>query len=255
MEARRPLDAGARRSGYNWGALLLLTSALILGFLHGLGADHLMAIAALSMGSGGEAPAIRRTRALGVAVRFAIGHALLLGLGAAGLLLLGWSLPLIVEQGGEMLGGLLLIGFGVVGLWSVWSGRVYGHVHGPAHVHGTGASEHFHLHLGRQDHHPPPSAHSHLPTIVGAAFAVSSLRALTMLAPFGASATAASLPTLLVLIAVFAVGILLSMSLFGVAVARVLSTRAMQRLGGAAGAAMAVASILLGVYWAGTAAL
>jgi hypothetical protein len=58
-----------------------------------------------------------------------------------------------------------------------------------------------------------------------------------------------------VLIAVFAVGILLSMSLFGVAFARVLSTRAMQRLGGAAGAAMAVASILLGVYWAGTAAL
>jgi nickel/cobalt transporter (NicO) family protein len=222
--------------------LLLLTSALMLGFLHGLGADHLMAIAALSMGVGGEAPAIRRARAFGVAVRFAIGHALLLGLGAGALIVLGWSLPLVVEQGGELLGGVLLVLFGLIGVWSVWSGRLYGHAH-------SGDAAHFHLHLGRRDHHPLPSAHSHLPTIVGAAFAISSLRALTLLAPFGAGADAASLPTLLLLIAVFAVGILLSMSLFGVAFARLLSTRAMQRLGRAAGLTMALASMALGGYW------
>lgn len=205
-----------------------------------------MAIAALSMGVGGEAPAMRRARALGVAVRFAVGHALLLGLGAGALLMLGWSLPLMVERGGEMLGGVLLVGFGAIGLWSVWSGRIY------SHSHATDAG-HFHLHIGRRDHHPLPSAHSHLPTIVGAAFAVSSLRALTLLAPFGTRADAASLPTLLVLIAVFAVGILLSMSLFGVAFARLLSARAMQRLGRSAAAVMAVASIVLGVYWVGSA--
>jgi nickel/cobalt exporter len=226
--------------------VILLTSALVLGFLHGLGADHLMAIAALSMGVGGEAPAIRRARALGVAVRFAVGHALLLGLGAGALLALGWSLPLMVERGGEVLGGALLVVFGAIGLWSVWTGRVYGHTH-------ASHAGHFHLHIGRRDHHPLPSAHSHLPTIVGAAFAVSSLRALTMLAPFGARADAASLPMLLILIAVFAVGILLSMSLFGVAFARLLSARAMQRLGRAAGATMALASIVLGVYWVGSA--
>ena len=112
--------------------VLLLASALVLGFLHGLGADHLMAIAALSIGATGEAPALRRARAMGVAVRFAIGHALLLALGAGGLIVLGWSLPLVVERSGEMLGGMLLIVFGVVGLWSVAAGRVYGHTH----VHG-----------------------------------------------------------------------------------------------------------------------
>ena len=96
-------------------------------------------------------------------------------------IVLGWSLPLVVERSGEMLGGMLLIVFGVVGLWSVAAGRVYGHTH----VHGREQAPHFHLHVGRPDHHPAPSAHSHLPTIVGAAFAVSSLRALTMLAPFG----------------------------------------------------------------------
>ena len=99
----------------------------------------------------------------------------------AALIVLGWSLPLVVERSGEMLGGILLIVFGVVGLWSVAAGRVYGHTH----VHGREQAPHFHLHVGRRDHHPAPSAHSHLPTIVGAAFAVSSLRALTMLAPFG----------------------------------------------------------------------
>jgi hypothetical protein len=80
--------------------VLLLASALVLGFLHGLGADHLMAIAALSIGATGEAPALRRARAMGVAVRFAIGHALLLALGAGGLIVLGWSLPLVVERSG-----------------------------------------------------------------------------------------------------------------------------------------------------------
>ena len=225
--------------------MLLLTSALALGFLHGLGADHLMAIAALSMGRTGDAPAVRRARAMGVAVRFAAGHALLLALGAGGLIVLGWSLPLIVERSGEMLGGGLLIVFGVIGLWSVATDRVYGHTHVQGHDHHA----HFHLHVGRRARHPLPSAHSHLPTFVGAAFAVSSLRALTMLAPFGHRVDTASVAMLLALIVVFAVGILLSMSLFGVAFARLMSARVVQRLGRAGGAVMAAASIALGVYW------
>jgi hypothetical protein len=161
--------------------VILLSSALILGILHGLGADHLMAIAALSVGPGGEAPAVKRARAFGVAVRFAIGHALLLAIGAGALIALGWSLPIVVERGGEVLGGMLLVGLGGVGLWGVTAGRVYGHTH----THGHETDPHWHLHIGRRDRHPMPGAHSHLPTVIGAAFAVSSLRALTLLTPFG----------------------------------------------------------------------
>jgi nickel/cobalt transporter (NicO) family protein len=225
--------------------LILISTALGLGFLHGLGADHLMAIAALSLGPGAEPPAAKRARALGVAVRFAVGHAVLLALGAGTLLLLGWSLPIVVERGGELLGGLLLIGLGAVGLWGVGAGRVYGHTH----RHGHEAAPHWHLHIGRRERHPLPGAHSHLPTIIGAAFAVSSLRALTLLAPFGDRLGAAPLPMLLGLITVFAAGILLSMSLFGVAFASLMSARVVARLGRASGAAMALASIALGVYW------
>ena len=55
--------------------------------------------------------------------------------------------------------------------------------------------------------------------------------------------------TLLGLIALFGVGILLSMSLFGVVLARVLSLRAIERLGHTAAVVVAVASIGLGLGW------
>jgi nickel/cobalt exporter len=225
--------------------VLLLSSALLLGVLHGLGADHLMAIAALSLGPGGEAPAVRRARAFGVAVRFALGHALLLAVGAGALIVLGWSLPIVVERGGEVLGGVLLVVLGGVGLWGVTAGRVYGHTHAQGHE----ADAHWHLHIGRRDRHPMPGAHSHLPTVIGAAFAVSSLRALTLLTPFGDRLGGAPLPMLLGLIIVFAAGILLSMSLFGVAFAGLMTTARVTRLGRAAGGAMGIASIALGLFW------
>lgn len=223
---------------------MLISSALVLGFLHGLGTDHLMAIAALSLAPS-DVRGAYRTRALAVAIRFAIGHALFLAVGAGALIVLGWSLPLAVERGGEILGGTLLVLFGAAGIWGLVSGRIYGHTH----QHGNEPAAHWHLHVGRRDHHPPATAHSHLPTIIGAAFAISSLRALTMLAPFGDSLDAAPLSTLLLLIAVFGVGILLSMSLFGIAFARFMSAAAAVRLGRAAAFVMAVASIGLGVLW------
>jgi nickel/cobalt exporter len=225
--------------------VLLFSSALFLGFIHGLGADHLMAIGALSIGCASDARTTHRARTLGVAIRFAMGHALLLAAGAGAMILLGWSLPIVAERGGEMLGGALLVLLGAAGVWGLATGRLYGHTH----ARGGEPVPHFHVHIGRRERHPLPSAHSHVPTIIGAAFAVSSLRALTMLAPFGHRADAAALPTLLALIAVFAIGILLSMSLFGLIFARLISARAIQRVGRIAAGAIALASIALGVFW------
>ena len=204
--------------------MFLLLSALFLGFLHGLGPDHLMAIAALSVDPRVESAAARRARAVGVAIRFALGHAVLLALGAGLIVLIGWSIPSPVERGGEMLGGALLIVMGLVTLQHMFAHREQG-----------------------------PHAHSHLPTLIGAAFAVSSLRALAMLTPFGAGVETSPLPVLLGLIVVFAAGILGSMVLFGVALAGVLSTRALQGMGRGAGALVGVSSVILGVAWVVTA--
>jgi nickel/cobalt transporter (NicO) family protein len=226
---------------------LILATALFLGFLHGLGADHLMAIAALTVDGSVMTASARRARALGVAVRFATGHALLLGLGTGLIVLAGWTIPTVVERGGEVLGGALLILMGVLALAGIFSGRVYGHTH----VHGREPQPHWHLHVGRRERHT--ASHSHLPTILGAAFAISSLRALAMLTPFGGGLATASLSLLVVLIGLFAVGILLSMSLFGVALARILSADALERVGQAAGMLVGVSSIVLGAAWIVTA--
>jgi hypothetical protein len=213
--------------------VLLVLSAFALGFLHGLGGDHLMAIAALSMDGDARSAAARRARALGVALRFAIGHALLLGVGAALIVLIGWSIPAHLERGGEMLGGALLIVMGLVTLQHL--------------------KHHHHGHVGRHAHPAHLTHPTHIPAMIGAAFAVSSLRAVVMLTPFGQHAGSQPLPVLVALIGMFAVGILASMSLFGVLLAGVLSTRALQRVDHGAGALVGVSSILLGIAWVATA--
>ena len=174
-----------------------------------------MAIAALAVTETGETSAVRRARALGVAVRFALGHAALLAVGAGGLIALGWSLPVVIERDAPMIETL-------------------------ADAEGL-----------RPDRHPRSSVHSHLPTLIGAAFAVSSLRALALLAPFGNRAGAAPLPVLLGLVTVFAAGVLLSMSLFGVAFANLMSARVVGRLGRTAAGTMGLASLMMGTYWMG----
>src|SRR5258708_34081222 len=196
-----------------------------------------MAIAALSMdGDPGDRTAgARRARALSVAVRFAAGHGGLPGRGAGLNVTIGWSIPPHVERGGEMLGGALLIVMGLVTLQHLVAHRP------PSPFHGFGeAGAH-------------RASHSHLPTMIGAAFAVSSLRALAMLTPFGAQLGTAPLPVLLALIGIFAVGILISMSLFGVARAGGLCTKAVQRVGQGAGALVGLSSVVLGVAWVVTA--
>jgi nickel/cobalt transporter (NicO) family protein len=225
---------------------VLTLTVLVLGFLHGLGADHLIAIAALSAGPAGQQPPYART--VGIAVRFALGHALLLALGTTLVLVLGWNIPLMVERAGEMIGGLILVALGAVVMWMGLTRRLYVHSHPHAHLPNHTEHSHWHVHLGRQHQHPVPAGHSAVPGILGGVFAVSGLRALTLLAPFETVRT--SMPGLLTLVVVFALGILLSMSIFGVVLARAMkSPRVTARVAEAAGLTTAVASVVLGLYW------
>ena len=163
-------------------------------------------------------------------------------------MLLGWQIPVLLERTGELVGGVLLIALGAFSLWVAFSQQLYGHTH----THGDSMHTHWHVHLGRRSRHPAGD-HSHVPGILGAVFAVSGLRALTMMAPFGdavAGGLAASLATLLYLIGVFAVGIVISMSLFGVVLSRVLGSVWLARhIGRGAAVLTALASIGLGIYW------
>ena len=224
--------------------LVMASSALTLGFLHGLGADHLMAIAALTANTSAEG---RYARVLRTAVGFALGHAAVLGAGAILAVTAGLLVPASVSSGAEKFGGGLLVVMGAYGLWSLSTGRADAHAHGMTE---SAPTSRWHLHLSRATGHAP---HSHggaaLPLVIGALFAVSSLRMVMLLQPFSPDAQALALPGLLALIVLFGAGILLSMSLFGVVLARVLSFRAVSQIGRAAAALIAIASIALGVYW------
>ena len=235
--------ASSRYNSFPMSLLPLAASALTLGVLHGLGGDHLMAIAALSVGRAGD----RRHRVIRTAVSFACGHTLVLATGAVIAVLFGVALPAAVSSGAERIGGLLLIALGVTGLWGIASGRAYGHIHREA----DGPSR-WHVHVGHPSGHSATHAHPILPTAMGAVFAVSSLRALMLLQPFGADARALALPGVLLLVVLFGLGILLSMSIFGMLLARVLSIRAVSVLGQFAAGLVAIASIVLGAYWMST---
>ena len=200
-----------------------------------------MAIAALSVNNGRTAR--RPVRVVRTAMQFACGHILTLGVGVVVALTSGWMLPAAFVGGAERVGGALLVVLGGAGLWSTLTGTAYGHIH----------TEHdgrprWHLHFGAGHAHAT-HAHSSVPTLMGAVFALSSLRAIVLLAPMGASLTAMALPTVLLLVLLFGLGILLSMSLFGVVLARALSMRAVSLLGRTAAGLVATTSVLLGTYW------
>ena len=246
-QARKPKAESPKPVAYN--PSVLTSSMLALGFLHGLGADHLMAIAALSLATP-LGPA-RYARAFGLALKFAIGHALLLALGAGLVLFFGWQIPARVEQGGEFLGGCLLIALGLVVGWMTATGRLYVHSH--VHEHGEHAHGHWHLHVGHTHRHGSHAAtvHTMLPGVLGALFAVSGLRALVLSLPLWDSASgAAPFGTLLFLVTLFALGILLSMSLFGIVLAHTLADRRMTgHVARFSAGVTALGSLALGIYW------
>ena len=218
---------------------------LALGFVHGLGADHLMAIAALSLATP-LGPA-RYGRAFWLAVRFAVGHALLLSAGAAAVLFFGWQIPVRLEQTGEFAGGCLLIVMGLVGSWLAYTGRVYAHAHAHAHEGHALFHSHWHLHVGKQHSHRP-AVHTALPGVMGAVFAVSGLRALILSLPMWNAEHRFGM--LLFLVTLFALGILASMSLFGIVLAHTINTPRMTRqVARCAAAATAAGSFGLGLYW------
>jgi len=200
-----------------------------------------MAIAALSIDGRVER---RRQRVIKTAVQFAFGHALMLGAGVLAAVTFGWILPAALASSAERVGGAVLVVIGAAGLWTTWTGRAYSHVHRE-----TDGRTRWHLHFGRHGHAHESHAHSAMPVAMGAVFAVSSLRALVLLAPMGTSLTSLAIPVILLLVLLFGVGILLSMSLFGVVLARVVSLHHLQMLGRWAGVLVAAASIALGGYW------
>lgn len=197
------------------------------GFLHGLGPDHCAAVATLGSSARGD-----RRAAVGVALRFALGHALVLGVLAGVCLLLGVGLSETFEQWAEIFGGGVLLAVALAALF--FPGALsHGHPHFAKHADG-------HVHVGN-------GVGNGVGTAAGALMAISGARGLLLALPplvIGGSFSAAAwtyLPG-------FAVGVMVSMAGFGW-----LWSLGLSKLNDAAlrwaHRSVALASAALGLFW------
>nr|AYM52317.1 hypothetical protein [Hyalangium minutum] len=197
------------------------------GLLHAVGPDHCAAMATLNtLGTS------RRRAALLTALRFACGHAAVLGAVAAVCLLAGVGLSEAFERWAEVFGGGVLVALAVTALLFPNSLR-HGHPHLPGHT----VEPHHHV-------------HEKVSTAAGALMAVSGVRSLLLALPpllMGGSMSLGAwsyLPG-------FALGILLGMGAVGLVFAE-----GMSRLGAGIATwvhrAIAVGSGALGMFWIGS---
>ncbi|HXZ79789.1 MAG TPA: hypothetical protein VEG30_07660 [Terriglobales bacterium] len=191
--------------------MLLLAAIFAAGLLHGIGPDHLAAISTFGFAVGHNF-----RRVVFFAMRFAGGHALVLGaagvLGHFGRMLLSPSW----ERRFDLAGGGLLVFTGVLALWALITGRVKIHEHG--HTHGAAHHGHYHLHLGVGHAHAPaqenrrPEQHQHLhgglAATLGILFALGGTRSLIAVVPIAISQT---LAITILRVSVFVLGIIVSM--------------------------------------------
>jgi nickel/cobalt transporter (NicO) family protein len=197
------------------------------GLLHAVGPDHCAAMATLNtLGEG------RRRAALRTALRFACGHAAVLGGVATVCLLAGVGLSEAFERWAEVFGGGVLVALAITALLFPNSLR------------------HGHPHLAGHTEDPHSHAHESVSTAAGALMAVSGVRSLLLALPpllMGGSMSLAAwsyLPG-------FALGILLGMGAVGLLFAEGMS-RLGSRLATWVHRAVALSSGALGVFWIGS---
>lgn len=148
-----------------------------------------------------------RRAAVGTAIRFAVGHALMLGLLALVCLLAGIGISETFERWAEIFGGAVLLALALAALFFPHVLR-HGHPHLPGH--------------GDSHVHPPADRSARVSTATGALMAISGTRSLLLALPPLVVGGAFSLQAWAYLPG-FALGVLVSMSAFGLVAAEGLS--------------------------------
>jgi hypothetical protein len=247
-------------------AVLALATAAMLGFLHALEVDHMIAVTSFVS----SRPAVRTAAIFGA--RWGLGHSVSVLLAGGILVLTGLRLPSRFDQIAEVVVGLMLIGLGA---WAIRASRKL-HLH-PAEEHGDHV--HLHAHGGRvvgldhphqhgdsahrersheqhdhhHHHHHHPHRHSgHGITLVGMMHGLSGTSAVVALVPVTLMSSA--LLGLGYLVA-FGVGVTAGMTLYAMVAAGAMRTAAERSLlwGRRISAGVGLAGIGVGLWWVATA--
>ena len=218
----------------------VLLFSLLNGIYHGIGADHMLAVSTLAR------KGARRADVARLGLRFGMAHAGVLLVLCTVAVIWNFSVSPAWESRAEIFGGALLI---LLGAWTFleWL-REAGHIHSHQHTHAPDAPPHTHYHFHLQEDHPKKHTHPHTSTLLGALFAFSGLRALLITAvPIMQSR---SLWLILLYLGVFGLGIILSMTVWGLIFGSALKG---ERSGHWVSLTLSLSSVALGMYWIGTA--
>lgn len=182
--------------------MLLLSVLFLTGIIHGVGPDHLAAITAFGAAVGRDF-----RRVVFFAVRFALGHAVVLAV--AGLIgHFGQKLlPERIETAFEIGAGALLAFFGLVLLLGLLTKKIRVHEH--HHHHDGEVHHHFHLHVAAFERHE--HVHGMAAFSIGALFAMGGARSLLTVLPIAFGHT---LVESLLRVAAFCLGIVVSMVVY-----------------------------------------
>lgn len=183
----------------------LLALAFSLGVIHALDADHVMAVSNFI----GKRSTLRRN--LIFCSRWAIGHGTALFVIGFAVFIMGQTVPAGLSHIAEQAVGIVLI---LLGLWVLWDLRrknahIHFHQHHdlPKHAHW-----HRHDHLNNQPHAQDNHTHSHGAVMIGILHGTAGSAPLLALIPL----TQIDSPFLgMLYLLIFAIGVLLSMLLFG----------------------------------------
>lgn len=220
--------------------LATLATACLLGFLHALEVDHMVAVTAF----------VSRRPALATAARFGfrwgLGHSVAVLLAGGVLVLTGLRWSEQWDHLAEAAVGVMLVG---IGLWSLRATRNL-HVHLPAehgdhahlHTHGHGAEAH------RHGHHHHPGGHRHGMTLVGMLHGLAGTTGAVALLPI----TLLDRPAVaLGYLVIFGLGVTVAMTIYAA-----ITAAAMRRASGASIAlgrritrVVGLAGVVVGGWW------
>ena len=233
----------------------MLATALMLGFLHALEVDHMIAVTTFVS----TRPAIRSAARFGV--RWGLGHSLaVLGFGVA-LLATGLRWPERYDAIGEAIVGVMLVGLGA---WAIVASRKL-HLHRPEehgghahlHVHPRPAATHdghahphdeHHPAARHHHHHAHPHRHGHGITLVGLMHGLAGTTAVVALVPV---AMIDRLWWGVAYLVAFGVGVTAAMALYAVLAALAMGRAAEHSLtwGRRIAALIGIAGMLVGTSW------
>jgi sulfite exporter TauE/SafE len=210
----------------------LLLTAFVIGLVHALEPDHMVAVTTFVTRRPGARAAV------GFGVRWGLGHALAVVVVGTIIIALGVQVPSGLEAGLEGLVGVVLIGLGA---WVLWKART---LTAHQHVHPSGES-HTHIHVhGDREHH----RHGNALGLVGALHGLAGTGPVVALIPLALSDSRLAAGGYL---AIFGIGTIVGMALFALTVGWFYGETAQrsERVARGLSVAVGLASVGVGIWW------